>query len=77
MQCHLKIKIHVTCTWNELLPYCSNSFNLYNVAELSRKKIGSSGIEVKSKNEKINYHDLELGPFTLFCQGQQRNVPNL
>ena len=60
----------------------SNSFNLHNVAELSRNGIGGSGVQAEPENEKFvamcsrSPQSLKFRNFTLlFCQGRWRNVP--
>ena len=60
----------------------SNSFNLYNVAELSWNRIGRSGVQAETENEKFavmslrSPQNLKFSNVTLlFCQGRQRNVP--
>ena len=61
----------------------SNSFNLYNVAELSCNRIGRSCVQAETENEKFaamcsrSAQNLKFSHFTLlFCQGRRRNVPN-
>lgn len=54
MQRHLKIKIHVTCTWNELLPYCSISFNLCNVAgTIQERKLVAVALKLRQRMKKL------------------------
>ena len=60
----------------------SNLFNLYNVAELSWNRIGRSGVQAETDNEKFavmcsrSPQNLKFRHFTLlFCQGRRRNVP--
>ena len=45
----LKIYVRVTCTHRGY----SNSFNLYNVAELSWNRIGRSDVQAETENEKF------------------------
>ena len=61
--------------------YC-NSFNLFNVAELSSKRTGGKGVQVETKNENFTVmcsrspQNLEFGYFTLlFGRVLRRNVP--
>ena len=60
----------------------SNSFNLYNVAELSWNRIGRTGVQADTENEifavmcSCSPQNLKFSHFTLlFCQGRRRNVP--
>ena len=59
----------------------SNTFNLWNVAELSRSWIRGDGVQVQIEKEKFTVvcsrspYYCEFGHLTLlFCKGQQRNV---
>ena len=62
--------------------YYSNSFNLNNVAELSRNRTRGSGVQVETENEKFtvmcsrSQQTLEFGHFTLlFGRVRRRNEP--
>ena len=63
----------------EVLRGYSNSFNLYNVAELSWNRIGRSGVQADKEDETFAVvcsrfpQNLKFSHFT--CQGQRRNVP--
>ena len=59
----------------------SNSFNLYNVAKLSWNRIGRSGVQAETENEKncrlvlMFSTNLKISYFKLlFCQGRKRNL---
>ena len=60
----------------------SNSFNLYNVAELSSNRTGGNGVQVETEIKKFTVmcsrspQNFEFGYFTfLFGRARWRNVP--
>ena len=66
-----------------LLRDYSNSFNLYNVAELSTNRTAGNGVQVETEIKKITVmcsrspQSLEFSHFTLwFGRARWRNVPN-
>lgn len=65
-----------------LLSDYSNSFNLYNVAELFSNRTGGKGVQVETENGKFTVmcsrspQNLEFGHFTLlFGRARWRNLP--
>ena len=60
-----------------------NSFDLFNLAELSSNRTGGNGIQVETENEKFTIvcsctpQNFEFGHFTLlFGRVRRRNVAN-